>query len=91
MGQSLGVAAIVLAGDLPELNHLPKDMCIEVDAPEPIAVRKAQCPTFYLVNLKNGQVLPMALDGATSYDFAESINEGIRRGLESLIRVSPDQ
>lgn len=85
---SWSIAAIVLAGDLPELKHLPPDMCIEVDDPQPIALRIAECPAFVLVNLKNGQVLPMVLDGATGYEFAESINEGIRRGLRALVRVA---
>lgn len=84
-----GIVAIVLAKDLPELKYLPPDMCIEVEAAQSIAVREAQCPTFYLLNLENGQVLPMTFDGAASYEVAEIINEGIRRGNRALLRV-PD-
>ena len=84
---SWGIATTVLAGDIPEFKYLPADMCIEVDVPQSIAVRESECPTFFLVNLTNGQILPMAFDGASTYETAEIINEGIRRRNRALIRA----
>src|SRR3989339_2218756 len=52
-----GIAAIVLAKDLPEFKHLPPDMCIEVEAAQSIAVREAECPTFFVMDPQTGKIM----------------------------------
>lgn len=86
-----GAAAIVLAKDLPELKHLPPDMCIEVEAAQSIAVREAECPTFFVMDPKTGKVMSLVLDGATGYEYAQSLSDGVKRGLVTLIRRPNDR
>jgi hypothetical protein len=86
-----GVAAIVLAKDLPEFKHLPPNMCIEVEAAQSIAVREAECPTYFVMDPKTGKVMSLVLDGATGYEYAQSLNDGVKRGLVTLIRRPNDR
>ena len=88
---AVGIAAIVLAGDLPEFKHLPPDMCIEVEAAQSIAVREAECPTFFVMDPQTGKVMSLVLDGATGYEYAQSLNDGVKRGLVALIQRPNDQ